>query len=43
MRKRLAAIFCLALLGLALAGCSKCGPFWEDSAPHACHSDAPRG
>jgi predicted small lipoprotein YifL len=43
MRKRLVVIVCLTLLSLALAGCSKCGPFWENSAPHACHPDAPRG
>jgi len=43
MHRRFAAILCFVLLGLALAGCSKCGPFWVDFAPRACHADAPRG
>jgi hypothetical protein len=38
MRLRLLAIFCLVLLGLALEGCSKCGPLWGEGG-RACHSD----
>jgi len=38
MRQRLAAILCLALLGLSLAGCSRCGWLW-DANGRACHSD----
>jgi hypothetical protein len=41
MYKRLAAFVCLAVLGLSLGGCSKCGFFWEDG-PRSCRSDAPR-
>jgi hypothetical protein len=41
MLRRLAVVVSLIALGLALGGCSKCGPFWED-APHACHSDSMR-
>jgi hypothetical protein len=40
MHKRVFAIVCLVLLAAGLAGCSKCGWFWEDRA-HACHGDAP--
>jgi hypothetical protein len=40
-RQRLAAILCIALLGLSLGGCSKCGPFWGEGG-RACHADAPR-
>jgi predicted small lipoprotein YifL len=43
MPRRFVAILCLALLGLALAGCTKCGPIWNDWGPRACHADAPRG
>jgi hypothetical protein len=43
MHRRLAAIACLVLLGLSLAGCTKCGWIWEDTGPHACHADSPRG
>jgi hypothetical protein len=43
MRRRLAAIAGLVLLGLSLAGCTKCGWIWEDAAPHACRADTPRG
>jgi hypothetical protein len=41
MRRPLAAILCLALVGLSLAGCSKCGWLWEQGG-RACRSDAPR-
>ncbi|MDI1344894.1 MAG: peptidylprolyl isomerase [Pseudolabrys sp.] len=41
MKKRLATILCLGLLGLALGGCTKCGWIWNDS-PHACRADAPK-
>jgi hypothetical protein len=41
MHNRLAAILCLLLLGLSAAGCTKCGPFWEDW-PRACHAGEPR-
>ena len=41
MKKRLATILCLGLLGLSLGGCTKCGWIWNDS-PHACRADAPK-
>jgi len=41
MRQRLVAILCLALLGLSLSGCTKCGWLWNENG-RACHSDAPR-
>jgi hypothetical protein len=41
MPKRLAALVCLVLLGLALGGCSRCGWVWDDG-PRACRADAPR-
>ena len=41
MRQRLAAILCLALLGLSLSGCTKCGWLWNENG-RACHSDALR-
>jgi len=41
MRKRVAAILCLAVLGLWLGGCSQCGWLWNDLG-HACHSVTPR-
>ncbi|MFN3659419.1 MAG: peptidylprolyl isomerase [Pseudolabrys sp.] len=42
MRQRLAVLACLALAGLVLGGCSKCGWFWEQG-PRACQSGgAPR-
>jgi hypothetical protein len=41
MKKRAAAILCLALLGLSLGGCTKCGFIWDDG-PRSCRSDAPR-
>jgi len=39
--KRAAVIICLALLGLGLGGCTKCGWLW-DQPVRACHSDTPR-
>jgi len=39
---RLAALVCLALLGLSLGGCTKCGWLWNDQGPGTCHSDTPR-
>ncbi|HZQ11430.1 MAG TPA: hypothetical protein VFB31_01325 [Pseudolabrys sp.] len=41
MSKALRVILCLAALAVTGAGCSKCGPFWEDG-PHACRAEAPR-
>ena len=43
MPKHLLTFFCLAALGLSIAGCTKCGWIWEQGAPKACHGDAPRG
>jgi len=40
MYRRLAAILCLALIGLSLTGCTKCGWIWQDGAS-VCRSDAP--
>jgi hypothetical protein len=39
--RRLAVIFCLAALGVALDGCTKCGPLWDDwlRSPKSCKSD----
>lgn len=37
MVQRCAAILCLLLLGLGLAGCTKCGWVWEQGG-RACHS-----
>jgi hypothetical protein len=41
MTKRFAAIVCLAVLGLSLGGCTKCGFLW-DSGPRSCRADAPK-
>jgi hypothetical protein len=41
MHRRLATILCLLVLGLAVGGCSKCGPLWDQSG-HACHAETPR-
>jgi hypothetical protein len=41
MRRRLAAIACLVLLGLSLGGCTKCGFLWDENG-RACHSETPR-
>jgi hypothetical protein len=43
-RRPLGAIFMLALVALALAGCSKCDmPVWrhDSAAPQSCHDEAP--
>ena len=42
MITRLAALVCLAVLGLSLGGCTKCGWLWNDQGPGTCHSDTPR-
>ncbi len=42
MTARFAALLCLAVLGLSLGGCTKCGWLWNDQGPGTCHSDAPR-
>ncbi|MDE2378708.1 peptidylprolyl isomerase [Bradyrhizobium sp.] len=41
MVRRLVVVSCLAALGLALGGCTKCGPIWDDwvRAPKSCKSD----
>ena len=38
---RLAVIFSVVALGLALSGCTKCGPIWDDwmQSPKSCKSD----
>jgi hypothetical protein len=41
MTKRLTAILFLAILGLSLAGCTRCGWFWEDGA-RSCQAQLPR-
>lgn len=41
MHRRLATILCIFVLGLGLAGCSKCGWFW-DQGTHSCRAEAPR-
>jgi hypothetical protein len=38
MPATLKSLICLAVLGLLLGGCSKCGGFLV---PNACHSEAP--
>jgi len=43
MMTRFAALICLALLGLSLGGCTKCGWLWDQPGPGSCHSDTPRG
>ena len=35
--KRIAAVICLVVLGLSLAGCTKCGWLWDEG-PRTCHS-----
>jgi hypothetical protein len=43
MRKRFIVVLCLALAGLSLGACSKCGFFWDEMGRRACHADtAPR-
>jgi hypothetical protein len=41
MFRRLALIFGVVAMGLALDGCTKCGPIWDDWAqsPKSCKSD----
>jgi hypothetical protein len=41
MTKQLATILCLAVLGLSLGGCTKCGWIWEQG-PRSCQSDNTR-
>jgi hypothetical protein len=41
MQRRAATIICLVILGLGLAGCTKCGWLW-DEAPRSCRAEAPR-
>jgi hypothetical protein len=38
---RLALILSLLAIGLALNGCTRCGPFWDDwmASPKSCKSD----
>jgi hypothetical protein len=45
MARRFVVIFSLAALGLALAGCTKCGPIWDDwvQSPKSCKSDRFQG
>ncbi|PWT84767.1 MAG: peptidylprolyl isomerase [Proteobacteria bacterium] len=40
MLRRYVLVFCLVALGLALNGCTKCGPIWDDwvHAPKSCRS-----
>ena len=41
MFRRLALIFSVVAIGLALNGCTKCGPIWDDwmQSPKSCKSD----
>jgi len=41
MLRRVVVMSGLLALGLALSGCTKCGPFWDDwmQSPKACKSD----
>jgi hypothetical protein len=41
MLRRLVVMSCAAALGLALSGCTKCGPIWDDwlQPPKSCKSD----
>ncbi len=41
MFRRLALVFSVIALGLALSGCTKCGPIWDDwvHSPKSCKSD----
>jgi len=43
MPRRFTAIAALLLMGLALAGCTKCGWIWQDWTTHSCRFDSPRG
>jgi hypothetical protein len=41
MLRRCVLVFCLAALGLALNGCTRCGPIWDDwlHSSKSCKSD----
>jgi hypothetical protein len=41
MFRRLALVFSVVAMGLALNGCTKCGPIWDDwmQSPKSCKSD----
>jgi hypothetical protein len=40
MLRRLLLIFSVIAMGLALNGCTKCGPIWDDwISPKSCKSD----
>ena len=41
MVRRCILLFCVAATVLALGGCTKCGPIWDDwlQAPRSCKSD----
>jgi hypothetical protein len=41
MFRRLALFFSVVAIGLALNGCTKCGPIWDDwmQSPKSCKSD----
>jgi hypothetical protein len=41
MLRRLALIFSLLAAGLAVSGCTRCGPIWDDwtQSPKSCKSD----
>ena len=39
MIRRWALIFGVVAMGLALNGCTKCGPIWDDWVQKSCKSD----
>ena len=39
MFRRLALLFSVIAMGLALNGCTKCGPIWDDWMQKSCKSD----
>jgi hypothetical protein len=39
MFRRLVLILSVAALGLAVSGCTKCGPIWDDWMQKSCKSD----
>jgi hypothetical protein len=41
MLRRVILVFSLVAFGLALSGCTKCGPIWDDwmQSPKSCKSD----
>jgi len=41
VQKRIAIVFCLAVLGLSLGGCTKCGFLWDDLG-RACKAELPK-